>query len=334
VPKTRPSAQPSLITRLFGSLLRPRKSQNVTEVSPPVLLPLPGFRRLQESLLEEAFNTALNYPLPATVLYLAYGSNLCHETFQGRRKIRPLSAVNVVVPELELVFDLPGLPYLEPCFANSVRKGTVNAPHPNLESSPYEEDGRKELMSLLPSRNESNALIGVVYEVTAADYARIIATERPTYTDVVVTCDPLPTPQTSSVGKSLTENFKAHTLLAPESDLRPPRRASPPQPSLRYLTLCRNGAAEHSLPESWQSYLNHLQHYEATLIRQKIGRFVFIATWAPSVLLSFGISRLLGDKKGNAPKWVKSLTNLVFKAMWRSYDYFFIHVFGNGERIE
>src|SRR5262245_9154043 len=42
-----------------------------------------------------------------SVLYLAYGSNLCNETFRGVRGIKPLSQINVVVPSLRLTFDLP-----------------------------------------------------------------------------------------------------------------------------------------------------------------------------------------------------------------------------------
>src|SRR5271154_3155403 len=53
-----------------------------------------------------------------TVLYLGYGSNLGAETFRGKRNIKPLSQVNVVVPELSLTFDLPGIPYSEPCIGN------------------------------------------------------------------------------------------------------------------------------------------------------------------------------------------------------------------------
>ena len=56
---------------------------------------------------------------PPTIFYLAYGSNLSAETFQGKRGIRPISQLNVLVPELALTFDIPGIPYLEPCFANT-----------------------------------------------------------------------------------------------------------------------------------------------------------------------------------------------------------------------
>ncbi|RAL66850.1 hypothetical protein DID88_007633 [Monilinia fructigena] len=53
---------------------------------------------------------------PKSVLYLAYGSNLSAETFKGKRGIKPLSAVNVHVPEIDLTFDLAGIPYAEPFY--------------------------------------------------------------------------------------------------------------------------------------------------------------------------------------------------------------------------
>lgn len=53
-----------------------------------------------------------------TVLYLGHDSNMSAETFMGVRRTRPLFQVNVSVPALRLTFDLPGVPYREPCFAN------------------------------------------------------------------------------------------------------------------------------------------------------------------------------------------------------------------------
>ena len=96
----------------------------------------------------------------STILYLAYGSNLCAETFKGRRGIKPLSAVNVHVPSLDLTFDLPGIPYTEPCFANT----RYHLP-PSHSDSDYHKD------------RWHKGLIGVVYEVTPEDYRTIIATE-------------------------------------------------------------------------------------------------------------------------------------------------------------
>ncbi|GAP83392.1 putative gliotoxin biosynthesis protein [Rosellinia necatrix] len=66
-----------------------------------------------------------------TILYLAYGSNLCAETFLGMRKIRPLSQINVSAPAFDLCFDLPGIPYMEPRFANTrPRKLPIPIPNP------------------------------------------------------------------------------------------------------------------------------------------------------------------------------------------------------------
>lgn len=66
-----------------------------------------------------------------TVLYLAYGSNLCAATFLGKRGIRPISQVNVTAPTLRLTFDLAGMPYTEPCFANTaIRKIPKPKPPP------------------------------------------------------------------------------------------------------------------------------------------------------------------------------------------------------------
>lgn len=145
-----------------------------------------------------------------TVLYLAYGSNMAASTFQGRRGIKPLSAVPVSAPTLRLTFDLPGLPYREPCFANTaVRKlpkvpkkpdipdipdvPDVPLPVPQPPSTgPINPPAETTKSTKAKSRRPiwSGPLYGVVYEVTAEDYAQIIATEGggASYQEVVVPC--------------------------------------------------------------------------------------------------------------------------------------------------
>ncbi|KAL9005989.1 MAG: hypothetical protein Q9188_001279, partial [Gyalolechia gomerana] len=108
-----------------------------------------------------------------TYLYLAYGSNLASSTFRGARGIRPLAALNVVVPELVLTFDLAGIPYTEPCFANTAYRSS----QPTLPNT-----SENEKSPLLPATYKKDppwdkGLVGVVYEVTPKDYAHIIATE-------------------------------------------------------------------------------------------------------------------------------------------------------------
>lgn len=187
-----------------------------------------------------------------TVLYLAYGSNLCAETFLGRRGIRPVSAVNVSAPSLRLTFDLPGIPYQEPCFANTaLRKIPKNPPpipdppgkvpdlpRPPPYTFPPKSDRDK---SSTASRNgvhrgaSNNAygdpewdkgLIGVVYEVTPEDYAEIIKTEGggSAYQDILVPCIAIPNkvgiPEDPPIPE-LPKPFFAHTLYAPRIPKKP-----------------------------------------------------------------------------------------------------------------
>ncbi|POS75813.1 hypothetical protein DHEL01_v205797 [Diaporthe helianthi] len=191
-----------------------------------------------------------------TVLYLAYGSNLCAQTFLGQRGIRPVSALNVSAPTLRLTFDLPGIPYKEPCFANTaLRKipkhppipdppGKVpDLPHPppppppytfppqsEVDASPLRCDGlgvRKNVgRNAHGDPERDKGLIGVVYEVTPQDYATIIKTEGggSAYQDILVPCIAIPNkvgiPEDPPIPE-LPKPFLAHTLFAPRVPKRP-----------------------------------------------------------------------------------------------------------------
>ncbi|VBB72022.1 Putative protein of unknown function [Podospora comata] len=162
-----------------------------------------------------------------TVLYLAYGSNMCSKTFLGMRGIRPLSQVNVSAPSLDLTFDLPGLPYREPCFANTALRKLPEPPKlpPKVPDMPDLPDPPK-----MPPFSSSNrqrrpinwtkGLVGVVYEVTAEDYAKIITTEGggASYHDILVPCFPLPAtigvPEKPDIPVP-PRPFLARTLYAP-----------------------------------------------------------------------------------------------------------------------
>lgn len=185
---------------------------------------------------------------PKTVLYLAYGSNMCAQTFLGMRGIRPLSQVNVSAPALDLTFDLPGLPYREPCFANTaLRKlppvkppldppklppGIPGHPpplkppaapqaEPNSNAGDRDEDEPAAVSRFPGDPVWRKGLYGVVYEVTAEDYAKIVATEGggASYHDILVPCLALPArvgvPEKPSPIPIPPKPFLAHTLYAP-----------------------------------------------------------------------------------------------------------------------
>ncbi|KAF2749322.1 hypothetical protein M011DRAFT_493063 [Sporormia fimetaria CBS 119925] len=257
-----------------------------------------------------------------TVLYLAYGSNLCAETFREKRGIRPLSQVNVLVPELRLTFDLPGFPYAEPCFANTAHRDPTQ---PETGTSDYHKD------------RWHKGMVGCVYEVSMADYAHIIATEGggASYKDIVVTCYVLPEADTVPDSPS-TQAFKAHTLYAPArgpaegGHARPDRSYA--QPSARYLKLITDGADELALPREYKEYLHGIRPYTITTKMQEVGKILFTATWMPIVLLIMSLQKSLQDKRGRSPKWLSAITAVMFTIIWTTYDVFWKPVFGDGER--
>ncbi|EUC38717.1 hypothetical protein COCCADRAFT_82659 [Bipolaris zeicola 26-R-13] len=253
---------------------------------------------------------------PKTVLYLAYGSNLCNETFRGARGIRPLSQINVVVPSLRLTFDLPGVPYKEPCFANTARRTS--------SAQKYHKDAWHK------------GLVGVVYEVTLSDYAHIIATEGggSAYADILVDCHVLDKGEDTVPTVPTSKPFKAHTLFASSEDNDRIVRPDPSyaQPSARYLKLITDGALECELPGEYREYLHGIRPFRITSKKQEVGKALFLSIWMPFVLFVFALGRKFSDENGRAPAWLAKLSAMVFSGMWTSYDAVFKPVFGEGER--
>jgi hypothetical protein len=325
-----------LASRLYSLRRGQNRRQRVFEA-----LPQPPRERLDASLSDAPIDTdklasatALGAQEKAkTVLYLAYGSNLCNETFRGVRGIRPLSQVNVLVPSLRLTFDLPGIPYSEPCFANTARRvpdAPSNSNGADLQGTDYHKD------------RWHKGLVGVVYEVTLSDYAHIIATEGggSAYHDVLVDCYVLPKSDTVPTTPD-SKPFKAHTLFAPIVDTdgtaRTTERTTRPDPSYaqasaRYLKLITDGAAECELPAEYQDYLHDIRPYTITTKRQAMGKALFLLIWMPILMMVFTLSRRLQDEKGRAPKWCAELSAMMFKGMWTCYDGAFKTAFGDGER--
>lgn len=310
-------------------------------------LPCPSRQRKTQSLREQPFRfekgTLQDFgggpTHPDTVLYLAYGSNLCARTFQGKRGIRPLSQVNVVVPELVMTFDLAGLPYVEPCFANTRYRHASTLPMYTSEKSHL-------LPKTTPKYHKDRwkkGLVGVVYEVTKEDYAHIIATEGggASYKDVLVDCHELLDNEDTVPEFPTSHPFKAHTLYSP---ILPPNdppekggRFSRPdpayaQPSVRYLNLITDGAHEHALPREYKDYLHQLRPYTMTTQRQRLGGWIFSIIWLPLITAAFGLNSVFGDDSGKAPAWLVAVVGAIFRGMWTSYDGVFFRLFGDGER--
>ncbi|KAF8516887.1 hypothetical protein JB92DRAFT_2908822 [Gautieria morchelliformis] len=252
--------------------------------------------------------------------YLAYGSNLSSTTFQGRRRVQPLARCNVTVPSLELAFDLPGVPYWEPCFAN-VR------PRDASRSS---------------QKNTPPVLTGVAYLITPADYRKVIASEGggTAYEETAVECWPIPATHPAptrapapadDAQRDAPDRLIAYTLLAKDSK----RRSAPMEPSQRYINIIQSGAREHGLPPPYIAYLDRIPYYQRTGIRQTAGASLFLAMWFPILCVVILLQTAFADKTtGRTPAWLAPLSDAVSSAMWRNYERVWKRMIGSGEVTE
>lgn len=288
-----------------------------------------------------------------TILYLAYGSNLCHETFQGRRKIKPLSQVNVSVPTLRFTLNLPGIPYQEPCFATvDFRKIPSPPKMPDVPKVPPFDPKD------YSAGQFDGGLMGVVYEVTKEDWRNIMRTEGggSGYQEIVVPCVPLPPSATvpeKPTFPDLPRPILARTLYAPYIEPGSPEdphkgqrwwqklffgpyRPHPDysQASARYLKLITDGAKEHSLPEAYQEYLNSLEPYTITSWKQNLGRILLAGTVGPIFISFITIAPWFADENGKYPPALSAMMTALFNISWLLYDKIFKPWFGDGEHTE
>ena len=346
--------------------------------------PRTSLERLEKSIWTDGFSAAAPTfpslppvaasPEPDTVLYLAYGSNLCAETFLGNRGIRPLSQVNVSAPSLRLTFDLPGMPYTEPCFANTALRKIPKDPLPDprdpIKPPPVPTPPGPVPIEPPEGRPKTweKGLVGVVYEVTRADYQHIVATEGAgaSYKEILVPCLVIPPRMRvpEQPGDVIPRPFLARTLCAPKipdgaddggdgdddgggggpEDPRkkwwwkfvrgPVRKEGYAQPSARYLKLITDGAKEHELPEEYQAYLLSLQPYTITRRSQEVGKVIMTLLTFPIFLCVKYVFGRFADDKGRVPTWMGVVMGLWFSLVWGIYDTVMKPLFGDGEKTE
>lgn len=215
---------------------------------------------------------------PGSRVYFAYGSNVNTKTFNGTRGITPSAAYPAVLPGYELVFNVPGLPFVEPAFA-SVRR--VVGEKPNTAPS----TGRFARFA-----TETH---GVAYVVTDEQWRTILRTET-SYVREDVTLE-LFFPATAEgeiragpSGKTHPEGAPqkifATTLVFADADVGGVALL----PSARYLGLIREGADEWKLDKNWREYLRvAVQAYDPEIsVTRSLGAAVAAASFAPIAALA------------------------------------------------
>lgn len=150
--------------------------------------------------------------------YLGYGSNMSEESFLRRRGIRPLRSLVVHASGVLLTFNLAGIPYIEPRFANV-------AVIPEKEKSVCHWDSSH-------PKPWGKGLVGVAYYITLGDMAKIVMTEGggSSYKVIQVDCQ--------EIGGA-EEKLTANTLCTSNPSLL---RTQLGQPSPRYMRLLCTGA--------------------------------------------------------------------------------------------
>lgn len=80
--------------------------------------------------------------------YFAYGSNMCLDTMTDIRGLNPIASSPAILRNYELVFDIPGIPFVEPCWASVQKSSTSNS-----------------------------AVHGIVYDLSPDDFVAVCRTE-------------------------------------------------------------------------------------------------------------------------------------------------------------
>ena len=163
------------------------------------------------------------------IWYFAYGSNMQSATLRGRRGVAPRSAVPAGLAGWRLVLDKPTIIATGQSVANVVPDATAE-------------------------------VLGVLYEVTAEDWAHLELTEGVGFGNYQ-------TADVSVVPLGASEAIVARTFTSP-------RRDPALRPSRRYLELVIAGAEEHGLPPEWIAALRAIPAGEESTETEQLWRAV------------------------------------------------------------
>ncbi|GKY90841.1 hypothetical protein MPSEU_000056900 [Mayamaea pseudoterrestris] len=192
-----------------------------------------------------SFSAGSSPVAPSSYHYFAFGSNMNVATMESLRNLRPISAQAGVLADYELVFDIPGIPLVEPSAA-SVRKQTGSVVH------------------------------GVIYELTDADFARVGRTEGVPLSYQWQQC--LVVPYVGDNHRAGEETLKAatanaadsllscYTLVANPKSQRRTRRVDHIPPSPSYLRILQDAAAYWQMDRSYQIGLGKIRTADKLLI--------------------------------------------------------------------
>ncbi|CAI6337030.1 unnamed protein product [Periconia digitata] len=240
-----------------------------------------------------------------TLWYFAYGSNLSVEKFTHSRGIVPLAAVVAHIPGWQISMSIPGLPYSEPAFASI------------------------EAMNATSLKEKQPDVQGVAYQITRAQYAKIIASEGG---DIAYAQARLLAQVLNEADEDAVGGKTFHVLTLTNAMFK----AFPGRPSFRYMDLVLSGAKTVAITPR---YLHHLQtiptYIQGTSARRKTGAFLFLLIWSPVMqLIEITVQYTVDLERGGVvPSWVKTFVRFLVSFMWYSHEF---HAFfwGRGDGLD
>ncbi|KAH8723137.1 hypothetical protein GQ44DRAFT_685895 [Phaeosphaeriaceae sp. PMI808] len=241
------------------------------------------------------------------VCYFAYGSNM-KSIVMEKRGMKPFAIKRLVVYSHVLTFDIFGVPYSEPAMASIAERETVTDSGQGRESPP--------------------AVHGVGYVLSVRDFEKLLISEGAgtAYLEVELEAHVLASSAEDACGRDGHDAIPVRTLVG-----RYPFRPNA-LPSERYLRLLIDGAEEHKLPKSYQTYLAELPSYTKKLSRmESLGARLFLGFWMPIIVWT--MTRIKTGAHSARPARSSHsglMVWLLFNAVWLHYDLFHCWIWGHG----
>ncbi|GAA5922328.1 hypothetical protein JCM1841_003070 [Sporobolomyces salmonicolor] len=239
------------------------------------------------------------------------------------RSTQPISSSTVVVPDAYLAFDVPGVPFLEPAFANAIVKGYNDDGdwREELGEKAKDADARQstaykqwvwdrsctgmEFGGSLPPNLE-----GIAYELSEQDWPIVlsaVAAASPSTPSSLVPVHCIP--YAGGDPSNPSEPFTAHIRVA-----KPACQAASLQPTQQYLNLVLRGAFFNTLSREYLAHLILLRPYTLSPL-QKLTRTLLRLLLLPSFLIFHVPSKLFG-----IPAWARlerALGSVGARTLWK-----------------
>ncbi|GAA6050789.1 hypothetical protein JCM3770_001646 [Rhodotorula araucariae] len=219
----------------------------------------------------------------------------------------PLASSTVAVHDAFLSFDVPGVPFVEPCYANVLIKG-VNDDGDWIESAEKEKgDGRDSEAykrwvwarcspGVDYAGNLPRELEGVAYELTDNDFRAVVARAVSLLPTVSTTLVPVQATRFQMGDPSQSDGKITGEILVAQ----PKRRLAGLQPTRDYLMLVLRGAFLNVLSQPFLAQLTILRPYDPSPPIKALSRRFYRLCLLPSFILFYLPGRAL-----RAPLWAQ-----------------------------